>query len=140
MPLSATSDDGLLLLTRVVAPVTIDEYAGFMGDIRRILGKATGQVVICTDWREAGTLTRDVADAFVWLMRRDNPKIGRVAVLVGDEDTTQVAAMIAEANNDRRRLCRNLDEVDAFLKPITHAGTRRRIHEFLGAEPTAAAS
>ena len=132
MPLSVKTDDGVLIVVRVCAPVTLDDYIGFAADVRHLVSSAPSPVLICTDWRNAGTLGADIQDAFIWMMRRDNPAIGRVAVLVG-EGREQAQQMIREAENRRRAVCDDVAGVLSFLEsdgPLSEEQVAR-VREFL---------
>jgi hypothetical protein len=123
---------GLLLEARLVAPITIDEFIDFSAGVRRLVRQATDRVVFCTDWRRAGTLGEDIMDPFIWMMRQDNPKVCRTAVLVPPKGSPQVDRMLAEAKSDNRRACTSPEDAMKYLYAVTTPAERRRLEQFLG--------
>lgn len=134
MSLMVSSDDGSLILVRVVTPVSLDDYATFAGRVRSLVQASPTPSVICTDWRRAGVLDDDIVDAFIWMMRRDNPAIGRTSVLVSSVGSNQAERMLREAGDGPRKICHSAEEVLAFLDPLCDEAMRARIESFLAEE------
>lgn len=131
MPLAVSSDDGSLILVRIIDPVSLDDYAMFAGRLRSLVQDSPTPSVICTDWRRAGVLDDDIADAFIWMMRRDNPAIGRTSVLVSSAGSAQAVRMLREAGDGPRMICHSVEEVLSFLGPLCDDAMRVRVESFL---------
>ena len=131
MPFEVDSPDGILILARPIAPLSVDDFSVFAFEVRRLVNEARRPAAICTDWRQAGVLTPDVYDAFVWMMRRDNPSIGGTAVLVKTGEEEQAARMLDEGQSSRRKLCTNVDEVLEHLGPLLDPSMRDAIRAFV---------
>ena len=70
---------------RFAGSLTDDESIRAITDIRAVLTKAAGKLVLCADARELGVLAPDVSARFIGLFRHDNPKVERSALIVGSE-------------------------------------------------------
>jgi hypothetical protein len=92
------------------------------------------RVIIVGDYRRASTLSPDVADRFVQVFSRSNPRIERSALLVLPEQATfqmQVERMVREANNPSRRTFRDAWALETWLAEILVPDERARVHEML---------
>jgi hypothetical protein len=101
---------GRLIETRIASPIELAELDMFRPTLRTAFIKLAGRrAVLVTDLTQVTTLPQDVADAFLSIMRLDNPAIERSAFLASDSATLalQVDRLIREANNPNRRMFRD---------------------------------
>jgi hypothetical protein len=129
---------GRLIELRIWAPVKVDELDLFGKELMALTGQvlARGQrAVICHDLRELGILAPDVSDWFVRMMERDNPRIERVGILIGQGAThaLQIERMIKQAKNATRRIFRDDLSVIAWLSDVLDSAEVAALRQFFGA-------
>jgi hypothetical protein len=124
---------GRLIEMIVASPVTMDEQAAGAIRLAALAGALPAKFVIVADCRLAHTFPPDVADGFGKLMRSDNPRIQRSAILVGRSAllTLQVERIVREAQNAARRMLREPDAVLSWLGEVLDAEERARLAAFL---------
>jgi len=93
--------------------------------LERSLGAAfrhTGPgAIICSDWRGVEILPPDVSDAVLQLLRRDNERLLRSAILLSPANaifTLQVERLLREAENPARRAFRDLGQLLAWVAEV----------------------
>ena len=126
---------GKLAEVRYREPLTVDEMTVFMADVRRLVDAAMEPLVFCCDWRPIHRFEPVIADTIVWIMRRDNPRIGANAVLVSEgRFFDDVRRILSQAGNLRRRVFTSESSLAAWLDPMLTPLERDRRRAFL-AEP-----
>jgi len=128
---------GKLAEVRFEPPLDLDELTHFMAEIRNLVQAAPEPLVFCCDWRTVDAFPQTMADTIVWIMRRDNPRIAGNGVLVRRPSLfTQVEQMLRDAQNPRRRVFRDADELRAWLDPQLTPEERARRDAFLAERGT----
>jgi hypothetical protein len=124
---------GRLLEARISSPIALPEVAAFGKRLVQLLTPTRGQVVICTDIRRANVFPPEVADAFVGLMKSDNPRLERSAFLVGESAMfgLQVERMLRDAGNPARKSFRDRAVLAAWLGELLDAKERARLAQYL---------
>ncbi len=125
---------GRLVELTVVYPVTVAEVQACATRVAALMTQIKGRVVIVGDIRNSPALHPDVAEAFGKLMRADNPRIERSALLVGEGAVLglQVERMVREAKNPMRRMFRSAAAALTWLGEVTTVEERARLVEMLG--------
>jgi hypothetical protein len=130
---------GRLITYRVVSPVDDDNAARAAIELRQAVLAVEGRVIICTDLTEARTFRPSTSEAFLNLMKNDNPKLERSAILVGDHSATlflQLERMIREAQSPVRRAFHQAAELIEWLRPQLVAAEQAALEAFLAAGRT----
>lgn len=104
------------------------EWLGSASDvlaIERALGQAFVQAgpnpIICSDWRGIDVFPPDVGDALLEVLRRDNARIERSAVLLSAGSAIfnlQVERLLREAGNPSRRAFRDVELLLAWVGEV----------------------
>jgi hypothetical protein len=126
---------GRLITFRIVAPVD-DANAGQSAlELRSAVVAVPGPVVVCADLRAARTFSPETTERFVALMRSDNRKLERSALLLdGSQSATyvlQVERMVREANHPERRTFRVKSDLRAWLSPCLTSDELAALDAFL---------
>jgi hypothetical protein len=97
-----------------------EDVAGFVADTRRLVTQAKGPVVVVTDMTAVTVLPPAIADMLLGLMRSDNPRIERHALLVGTSAVfgLQAERLFREAGNPGRRVFRDRAVLVSWLKEV----------------------
>jgi hypothetical protein len=124
---------GRFLEARISSPIAIAEVASFGLRLREILSGTKGSVVICTDLRRANVFPPEVADAFVGLMKGDNPRVERSAFLAGESAMfgLQIERMLRDAGNPARKSFRDRAALAAWLGELLDEKERVRLAAYL---------
>ncbi len=125
---------GRLVTFRVVSPVDDGNAARAATDLRAIVQRITGRVVICTDLTDARVFAPGTTESFIRTMKADNPKLERSAILLGANSPTfilQLERMVREAASPARRTFRDLGELTAWLEPVLAPDELAALREFL---------
>ncbi len=96
-----------IALLYLVPPVPVDQARAAAGELHAILAKnAPRKTVVCSDVRASSAWPEDTIDAFIVMMRADNPLLERSGILytAGGSMGLQIARMIREAGLEDRRL------------------------------------
>ncbi len=112
---------GKLVTYRVGSPIDDVNAAQAAAELRTTIVAVGRPVVVCTDLTDARTFSERVADEFVVLMRSDNPKIERSALLLSDTSATfllQMDRMVREAASPARRIFRDRQALRGWLHPV----------------------
>ena len=125
--------EGRLLECRIASPVTVEEVSAFAAKLKAALASTQKQVVICCDVRRANVFPPEVSDAWVKVMKSDNPRVERSGFLVGESAMfgLQVERMIRDAGNPHRRAFRDLAQATAFVGELLDSQERARLSAFV---------
>src|SRR5206468_9068792 len=96
---SVNNPAGRLVTFRVTTPVDDGNAISAAADLRAVVQSIEGQVIVCTDLTEARVFAPYTAQRFVAVMRMDNPRLERSAVLLGPDAATvlvQLERMVRE--------------------------------------------
>jgi hypothetical protein len=125
---------GRLITYRVVPPVD-DGNATRAATLLRTAIVAIGRpVVICADLTEARTFAAGTAAQFVALMRSDNPKLERSALLLSETSATlvlQIERMVREAASPARRVFLDRQTLRGWLHLVLSQDEGVALEEFL---------
>lgn len=89
---------GRLAEIRMAPPATLSDMATLHREMGTIGGKVSGKLVVCADLSAATLFPDEVADGLGRYFRPENPRLERVALVVGDSATffLQVERMLRE--------------------------------------------
>jgi hypothetical protein len=125
---------GRLITYRVVPPVD-DSNATRAATLLRTAIVAIGRpVVLCADLTEARTFAAGTAEQFVALMKSDNPKLERSALLLSEASATlvlQIERMVREAGSPARRVFLDRQELRGWLHLVLSQDEGVALEEFL---------
>ncbi|CAN5490214.1 hypothetical protein BH09MYX1_BH09MYX1_22070 [soil metagenome] len=135
-PFTLEFREGRLLEVRIRPPITTHDVRAFAERLRALLTIVAAthkKVVIAVELLNANALPQDVADAFLAVMRYDNPLVERSAFLVGAGAlfSMQVEKLIREAANPMRRAFRDVLTLRSWLDESLTAGEQKRLAAFL---------
>jgi hypothetical protein len=118
---------------RFVDPCTVDETHAFVASVRRILASAPGPMIFCSDARKVNVFPPEVSQLLTDMMRADNPRIERNALLVGQSSVfgLQIERMFREAQHPGRRAFRARPALEAWLEEALTGPERVRLAAFL---------
>jgi hypothetical protein len=136
-------DVGKLAEVLFRGPMSIEELASFVSQVRTLVEAAREPLAFICDWRGVDRFDPPFADTIVWTMRRDNPRILTNGVLVAARNQAlhdQVEQVLREARKPERRVFRNRTDLAAFLDPRLTDEERRRRDQFLDDNDRASAS
>jgi hypothetical protein len=125
---------GRLLTLRIATPVSMDELQPALLQFAGFAAKIEGKFIPVADCREASIFSPDVAERFSALMRNDNPRIERAAILVGVSAafSLQLERMVRDARNPKRRAFRVVDELCAWMGEIMLPLETKSLRAFFG--------
>jgi len=126
---------GRLFEIRVQPPLSLDELRSFHPQITRIHARVVGQLVGCTDLRNARVFNLDVADKLMSIIRTDGPGIERNVFLVGESAvfSMQIARVIRAAGIPSRKAFLDPEEGVNWLAEVLSPVELRRLREFVAA-------
>jgi hypothetical protein len=116
-----------VLKTRAQAIAYCDEF-------RRYVPSAKPKAIIVADYRAIPIFPPEVADELQRLMTEMNPWVERSAVLVAPDHATnalQVARVVREARNDRRRSFTDAGALASWLGEVLTREEQARVEAFL---------
>lgn len=115
------------------APVTPADLQGCVSRLMVMATAITSKFLLVSDCRKVHTLAPEVADGFGKLMRSDNRRLERSALLLGESATLnlQVERMVRESQNPMRRTFRTADALVTWLGEVMTPAERARITELL---------
>jgi hypothetical protein len=125
---------GRLVTFRVVPPVDDGNSANAASQLRAAIVGIGGPAIVCADLTAARTFSSDTTQQFVALMRTDNARIERSALLLSDASATfllQVERMVREAANPARRTFRDPRSLREWLAPLLSPTEDAALAEFL---------
>jgi hypothetical protein len=129
--------EGRLLEIRMESPLEFADVQEFRQRVMALVGAALRPVIACTDLRRARIFSPDSAEAITSMMRHDNPRVERNAILVGDSAlfSMQVERMVREAGSHSRRTFREPLELKLWLRDALSESERWRLNMFVTESP-----
>src|SRR5438270_5557848 len=127
---------GRLITFRVRSPVEDGNAERAAIELRRAVQAIEGQVVICTDLTDARTFAPATVERFVQVMKADNPRLERSAVLLADNSAVfalQIERVVREANSPARRTFREAGPLIEWLRPSLTPAEEAALVAFLAA-------
>lgn len=96
--ISVSQRVGRLAEIRMAAPVVLDDLTTMLRDMGAIGSKTSARLVVCADLTAASLFPDALADRLARLFRPDNPRLERVALVVGGGATffLQVERLLRE--------------------------------------------
>lgn len=117
----------------IAPPFGTEDVPPFLAAIGKLLQDVPGRVVTCMDLRASLILAPEAADQLIALMRKDNPRIERTAMLLSDNALLglQVARMIREAGNPNRRTFHDVESAVHWLDEVLSPAESISLRAFL---------
>lgn len=135
MSFSCRHHVGRLLEVRVVPPLTMEEATRFMQEVVRLMSAQPARIVAITDLRTGSrTIDPDSVDFIAGIMRSENPRVERNALLVSPASATfvlQMERMVKTAGAAQRRIFKSRPEAEAWLGELLTGAERARLRTFL---------
>jgi hypothetical protein len=124
---------GRLAEVRLAMPVSLDEIRQLGSDIKRVM-LAHGKVAVIADLVRCTVFPPQIYDAFVSLLKSDNPGIDRSAYLLADSAmfALQLERMVKEAGNPARRTFRDRTALLAWVGEVLDKEEKSAAERFLG--------
>jgi hypothetical protein len=126
---------GRLIEIRVVPPLSMDDATRFLQDVVRLTSAQPAKIVCCTDLRTGTrTIDPDSIDFIAAIMRSENPKLERNALVVSSMSPTfalQMERMVKTAGTVQRRIFKTRGEAEAWLGEALTGAERARLRTFL---------
>ena len=125
---------GRLVTFRVIPPIEDGNSAQSAQALRQAVLAVEGPSIVCADLRQARTFSPETTERFVALMRADNPKIERSALLFEPRSATlelQIERMVREAQLPARRIFRERAPLEEWLAEALSADERAALTQFL---------
>jgi hypothetical protein len=125
---------GRLATFRILPPVSDDNSARAAAELRAVILSIEGPVIVVSDLSAARTFAPETAARFVALMKSDNPKIKRSALLLGTDSAMlglQIHRMIKEAAHPARRAFADASTLSAWLQPLLTPDEQTALATFL---------
>lgn len=126
---------GRLIEIRVVPPLPLDEATRFLQEVVRLTAAHANKIVACTDLRTGTrTVDPDAIDFIAAIMRSENPKLERNALIVSSMSPTfalQMDRMVKSAGAVQRRIFKSRAEAEAWLGEVLTGAERGRLRTFL---------
>jgi hypothetical protein len=125
---------GRFITYRVVPPVDDSNATRAATLLRTAIVAIGGPVVICADLTGARTFSADTAAHFVALMKSDNPRLERSALLLSEASATlvlQIERMVREAASPARRVFLDRQALRGWLHLVLSQDEGVALEEFL---------
>jgi hypothetical protein len=125
---------GRLAGVRIISPVTDEELIAFVPQMVKWVRSIVGQVVFCHDVRGTIVLTETISSRVIDLMRHDNPRLKRAALLLPTGSAVlalQFERIIREAGNPARRTFRRAAEAQEWLSEVLVPAEQEGLAQFL---------
>ena len=124
---------GRLVTICISAPFGPEDVPPFLQGIGKILLEGPARVVTCMDLRASSILAPEAAEQLIGLMRKDNPRIERTALVLSDNALVglQVARMIREAGNPNRRTFHEAAQAVTWLEEVLTVSEAMALRKFL---------
>jgi hypothetical protein len=125
---------GRLVTFRAVPPVEEANTENAARDLRAIIVGIPGRVVVCSDVSEGRTFSAETTARFIALMKSDNRKVERSALLLSAASPTfqlQMERMVREAGNPARRTFLDRRELREWLRPVLSHEEQAALEAFL---------
>lgn len=127
---------GRLFEIRVQPPLQIEELADFHPQMARIYARVPGgQIIGCTDLRNAHVFSPEVANRLMDIIRTESPHVTRNAFLVGEGAvfSMQIARVLRTAGVASRQAFLKYEDAISWLKEVLNPAETRRLREFITA-------
>jgi hypothetical protein len=127
---------GRLITFRVRTPVDESNAEHAAAELRHAIQSIAAQVVVCTDLSEARTFSPSTVERFVRVMKADNPRLERSAILLSPDSATfalQIERIVREANSPVRHTFRDARALVEWLRPSLTPAEEAALVRFLGA-------
>lgn len=135
MSFTVANHVGRLIEVRVVPPLSLDEATRFMQEVVRLTSLQAGKIVACTDLRTGTrTVDPDTIDLLAGIMRSENPRLERNALIVSPMSATfalQMERMVKTAGTAQRRIFRSRGEAETWLGEVLSGAERGRLRTYL---------
>lgn len=137
--ISVENPVGRLCLARFVPPFDVKQVDKLAQEIRDILGRLPKPAIFCNDTRRVQVFPPDVSERIVAMLKSDNPRVERSAVVIGNSSVfgLQIERMFREAGNPGRRVFRSVEAIttwlDETLTPLERERMRAHLAEDKGA-------
>ncbi len=124
---------GRLGVARFVPPFDVPQVDKLAQEIRDILVRLPRPAIFCSDLRRVQIFPPDVSDRITAMLRSDNPRVERSAVVIGPSSVSglQIERMFREAGNPGRRVFRSVDAIVAWLDEALTPLERERMRAHL---------
>ena len=127
---------GRLCVARFVPPFDVTQVDGLAQAIRDILVRLPRPAIFCNDTRRVQVFAPDVSERIVAMLKSDNPKVERSAVVIGQSSVfgLQIERMFREAGNPGRRVFRTVEAIATWLDESLTPAERERVRAHLAEE------
>ncbi len=130
---------GRLCVARFVPPFDVAQVDKLAQEIREILTRLSRPAIFCNDVRRTHVFPPDVSDRITAMLKSDNPKVERSAVVIGNSSVAglQLERMFREAGNPGRRVFRTVDAIATWLDEVLTPLERERMRVHLSEDTSA---
>jgi hypothetical protein len=131
---SIENNAGRLVEIKVASPVNMTEAAEFQAKLVQTVQLTPGRIVLCADIREATVFAPEVAARVTGMLRAENAKLERGAILLPPENAVfgiQIERLIREAGADYRQTFRETKPAIVWLSQSLHVREIARLRVFL---------
>lgn len=125
---------GRLLEIRQTGSITLPELQESFGKFQQIMDSKPGSFVFATDWRGMRVLAPQVSDILVSIMKADNARAERQAVIIDDNAIVglQIERMFREGGGKTRAVYREAATAATWLGELLSITEQARLRKFLG--------
>ncbi|UJR84767.1 hypothetical protein [Sandaracinus amylolyticus] len=125
---------GRLIEVRQTGRITMEDIRQSGPIFGRILAGIRGKVVMCTDWRGMRVLAPDVASSLRAIIRADNDRVERQAVLLDPSAIIgiQLERLLREGGNMDRAAFESVGTMEQWLAPSLTPAEQAQARKFLG--------
>jgi hypothetical protein len=127
------SEIGRVIEVRIESPAHRGEWDAFAKGLPDILQRMPKSFMYCADVSRATLLAPEEAESAKDIMRKDNPRLIRTAIYLGDNSSLmmmQMERIIRETNNPARKTFRDLGKLLSWMSEVTTPGEQERINRF----------
>ena len=126
---------GRLCVARFVPPFDVPQVDKLAQEIRQILLRLPRPAIFCSDLRTVQVFGPDVAERITAMLKSDNPRVERSAVVIGAGSVLgmQMERMFREAGNPGRRVFRTVEAIVAWLDEGLTPAERKDVRAHLAA-------
>ena len=124
---------GRLCEAYLTPPFTLDEAKALAGTVRKLITGLGKPAIVCADLRPVTVFPPDIADLVTDMMRSDNPRLERSAILIRDSSVfgLQIERMIRDAGSPMRRAFRVRAQLEKWLAEVLDPQEKERLKKFL---------
>lgn len=125
---------GRVIEIRAGAPLEGEDVERFRRKLADFIDSSPVPMVVCADISGLRILPPDLAQELVWIMRHDNPRIERSAILLpGDRASLELQfdRLLTEAANANRRCFQDSGELERWLGVVLNKAECIRLGRFL---------